>query len=328
VSSGASPSEGRARPDTVAVTGADGFVGRALCSHLEAHGVSVRRLQRASGGEKRAFTVGDIGPDTDWSAALQGIHDVVHLAARVHVMRDRTADPLAEYRRVNVEGTRTLARAAVTAGVARLVFLSSIKVNGESTRLPFTEDDVPAPQDAYGVSKWEAEQALRQVAHGSAMQLVVLRPPLIYGPGVGANFLRLMRAVAQGVPLPLGAIDNRRSLLYLGNLVDAIRLCLSQPGARGQLFLLSDGDDVSSAQLVHRLAAALQVRPRLLRVPAAWLRTAGRLMGKSAAVERLVGSLQVDSSRFRATLGWSPPFSLEQGLAETARWYRIERRPR
>jgi nucleoside-diphosphate-sugar epimerase len=322
VSSGASPSEARAGREVVAVTGADGFVGRALCSLLEAHGVSVRRLQRASGGDKRAFAVGDIGPDTDWSAALQGIHDVVHLAARVHVMRDTTGDPLAEYRRVNVEGTRTLARAAVTAGVARLVFLSSIKVNGESTRLPFTEDDAPAPQDSYGVSKWEAEQALTQVARGSAMQWVILRPPLLYGPGVAANFLRLMHAVARGLPLPLATIDNRRSLLYLGNLVDAIRVCLSEPGAGDRLFLLSDGDDVSSAQLVRRLAAALQVRARLLRVPVAWLRMAGSIIGKSAAVERLVGSLQVDSSRFRAALGWSPPFSLEQGLAETARWYR------
>ena len=312
----------------VAVTGADGFVGRALCSALEAHGTSVRRLQRRSGGDNRAFAVGDIGPDTDWSAALRGVHDIVHLAARVHVMGDTTTDPLAEYRRVNVEGTRALARAAVTAGVARLVFLSSVKVNGESTRRPFTEGDTPAPQDPYGVSKWEAEQALTQVARGSAMQWVILRPPLLYGPGVGANFLRLMHAVARGLPLPLAAIDNRRSLLYLGNLVNAIRVCLSEPGAGDQLFLLSDGEDVSSAQLVRRLAAALQVRARLLPMPAAWLRLAGRFTGRSAAVERLIGSLQVDSSRFRATLRWSPPFSLEQGLAETARWYWTENRPR
>jgi nucleoside-diphosphate-sugar epimerase len=306
----------------VAVTGADGFVGRALCSHLEAQGMSVRRLQRGGGGNGGALAVGDIGPDTDWSAALEGIRSVVHLAARVHVMRDASADPLAEYRRVNVEGTRTLARAAVAAGVARLVLMSSIKVNGESAGRPFTEADAPAPQDPYGVSKWEAEQALTQAARGSATQWVILRPPLVYGPGVGANFLRLMRAVAKGLPLPLAAIDNRRSLLYLGNLVDAIRVCLSQPDARDQLFLLSDGKDLSSAELARRLAASLQVRARLLPVPAAWLNVAGRLTGRSAAVERLIGSLQVDSSRIRSALGWSPPFSLEQGLAETARWYR------
>ena len=307
------------------MTGADGFVGRALCSYLEAHGMSVRRLQRLSRGENPALAVGDIGPDTDWSAALHGIRSVVHLAARVHIMRDTTGDPLAEYRRVNVEGTRSLARAAVTAGVTRLVFLSSIKVNGESTWRPFTEDDTPAPRDPYGASKWEAEQALTQVARGSAMQCVVLRPPLIYGPGVGANFRRLMRALAQGLPLPLAAIDNRRSLLYLGNLVDAIRVCLWEPGAGDQLFLLSDGQDVSSAQLARHLAAALQVHARLLPLPAGLLNFIGRLTGRHAAVERLVGSLQIDSSRIRAALGWTPPFSLEQGLAETARWYRSEK---
>ena len=273
-------------------------------------------------GVASTFAVGDIGPDTDWSAALDGVTSVVHLAARAHVMHDTVADPLAEYRRVNVDGTRLLARAAAGAGVQRFVFLSSIKVNGESTRRPFTPADTPRPEDAYGVSKWEAEQALMQVARGTGMQWVILRSPLIYGPGVGGNFLRLMRAVARGVPLPLGAIDNRRSLVYAGSLVDAIRVCLSHPGARDQVFLLSDGEDVSSAELVRRLAAALQVQPRLLSVPVPLLRVVGRLMGRAAAVERLTGSLQIDSSRIRAALGWLPPFSLDEGLAETARWYR------
>ena len=266
--------------------------------------------------------MGDIGPDTDWSAALQGVGTVVHLAARVHVMHDTAADLLAEFRRVNVDGTRLLARMAAAAGVQRLLFLSSIKVNGESTRRPFTEADAPRPEDAYGISKWEAELALIQVARDAGMQWVILRAPLIYGPGVGANFLRLTHAVARRAPLPLGAIDNRRSLLYVGNLVDGIRVCLSHPGARDQVLLLSDGEDVSSADLVRRLAAALQVRPRLLPVPVPLLRIAGRLTGGAAAVERLSGSLQVDSSRIRAALGWAPPFSLDEGLAETARWYR------
>ena len=237
-------------------------------------------------------------------------------------MHDTVADALAEYRRVNVDGTRLLARMAAAAGVRRFVFLSSIKVNGESTRRPFTQADMPRPGDAYGISKWEAEQALIQVARDTGMQWVILRSPLIYGPGVGANFLRLMRAVARRAPLPLGGIDNRRSLVYAGNLVDAIRVCLSHPGARDQVFLLSDGEDVSSADLVRRLAAALQVQPRLLSVPGPVLRAVGRLMGRAAAVERLTGSLQVDSSRIRAELGWLPPFSLDEGLAETGHWYR------
>ena len=246
----------------------------------------------------------------------------MHLAARVHIMRDDAADPLAEFRRVNVEGTRVLASAAAAAGVRRFVYLSSIKVNGESTLRPFTETDPPSPEDAYGISKWEAERGLTQIARASAMQYVILRSPLVYGPGVRGNFLSLMLAVARGVPLPLAAIDNRRSLLYVGNLVDAIRVCLSHPAAAEQLFLVSDGQDVSSAELSRRLAAALQVRPRLVPVPVPLLRLAGRLAGRGAAIERLVGSLQVDSSRIRAILGWFPPFSLDEGLAETARWCR------
>ena len=266
--------------------------------------------------------VGDIGPNTDWAACVDGVDAVVHLAARVHLLDDSAADALAEYRRVNVEGTRMLALAAVRADVRRLVFLSSAKVNGERSVQPFAELDVPHPEDAYAVSKLEAEEALKQTLAAAQTQWTILRPPLVYGPGVGANFLKLLRAVDGGVPLPLGAIDNRRSLLYVGNLVDAIRVCLTHSAAAKQLFLLSDGEDVSTPDLVSRLAMTLQVRPRLLRVPLPLLRLAGRLTGKVAAVERLTGSLQVDISRVRAALGWVPPFSLNQGLAETARWYR------
>ena len=310
----------------VLVTGATGFVGHTLCGHLTQHGHEVRRAVRAARGTSGPSTaaivaVGDIGPSTDWTASVDGMAAVVHLAARVHRLEDTAADALAEYRRINVEGTRSLAIAALRAGVRRLVFLSSAKVNGERSVQPFRELDAPHAEDAYAVSKLEAEEALKQTLAAGQTQWTILRPPLVYGPGVRANFLRLMRAVAGGVPLPLGAIDNRRSLLYVGNLVDAIRVCLSHPGAAEQVFLLSDGEDVSTPELVRRLAAALQVRPRLLRVPVPLLRLAGRLTGRVAGVERLTGSLQVDSSRIRAALGWTPPCSLDQGLAETARWY-------
>jgi len=314
----------------VLVTGANGFVGRATCGQLVAHGHEVRRAVRRAceaSGLDMPVTIGDIGPNTQWSAALDGIDAVVHLAARTHVMHDTAADPLAEYRRVNVEGTRHLAHAAAAAGVQRFMLLSSVKVNGKFGQRPFTETDPPAPEDAYGLSKWEAEQSLLRVARTSAMQWVILRCPLVYGPGVGANFLRLMRAVARGMPLPLGAIGNQRSLLYLGNLVDAIRVCLPHPRARDQLFLVSDGEDVSTTTLARRLAAALRVRPRLVPVPVRLLRLAGRLTGRTAAVARLVDSLRVDSSRMRTTLGWIPPFSVEQGLAETARWYLAQEQP-
>lgn len=311
----------------VLVTGATGFVGRALCAHLGEHELVVREACRDMSQDNAAehrdsVVVGNIGPDTDWHAALEGIDIVVHLAARVHVMQDTASDSLNEYRLANVEGTRRLALGAAEAGVRRFVFLSSVKVNGESTSRPFIESDRPNPHDAYGISKWEAERALMQIGKDTGMECVILRPPLIYGPDVRANFLSLMRAVARGVPLPLGALENRRSLLYLGNLVDAIRVCLSHSAAAGQLFLLSDGEDVSTPELVRRLAAVLLVRSRLLSVPLPLLHLAGWLTGRAGSVERLTGSLQVDSSRIRAMLGWAPPFSLDQGLAETADWYR------
>jgi nucleoside-diphosphate-sugar epimerase len=268
------------------------------------------------------FEIGEIGPDTDWRTALSGVDVVAHLAARVHVMHEGSADPLAAFRRVNVEGTVQLARCAAAAGVRRLVFLSSVKVNGESSARPFTEADAPAPADAYGTSKWEAELALAALARDGAFEVVTLRPPLVYGPGVRANFLRLMQAVVLGIPLPLGAIDNRRSLVYLGNLVDAIVACLAHPDVADRTWLVSDGEDLSTPVLVRRLASALAVRPRLLPVPPAMLRVLGALIGKRAAVERLTGSLQVDSTALRHAAGWSPPFTVDQGLADTARWFR------
>jgi nucleoside-diphosphate-sugar epimerase len=309
----------------VLVTGASGFVGRPLCAALSASGERVRACVRKADDKIAAcevFVLGEIGPDTDWDRALGGIQCVVHLAARAHMMDERAADPLAECRRVNVEGTRALARAAVRAGVRRLVYVSSIKVNGESTtEHAFRESDEPRPQDAYGVSKWEAELALAEIAAGTSLETVVLRPPLVYGPHVKGNFLALLGAVHRGLPLPLDCVRNVRSLLYVGNLVSAIAAALTHPAAANRTFLVSDGEDVSSPQLVRQLAAAFGRPARLLPLPVPALRTLGVITGKAAAVARLTGSLQVDAGLLGRTLDWTPPFTLEAGLRATANWY-------
>jgi nucleoside-diphosphate-sugar epimerase len=266
--------------------------------------------------------VRDIGPDTHWEKLFDGCKAVVHLAARTHVMHDSAADPLAEYRCVNVVATQALALAAGKAGVRRLVFLSSIKVNGETTTgKPFSEQDAPHPEDEYGVSKWEAEQALWDSTAASRMEIVVLRPPLLYGPGVKGNFLSLMRAVDRGIPLPLASMHNRRNLLYIGNLADAIILCLDHPTAADKTYLLADDDGVSTPDLIRGIAHALGKPARLLPCPPAWLKFAGAAIGKSGAVSRLLESLQVDSSKIRRELGWQPRYDIAYGLQVTARWY-------
>ena len=309
--------------DTVLVTGANGFIGRALCDVLAASGRRVRQAVRMPVPSlPDAMAVGDIGADTDWRTALEGVSGVVHLAARTHVLRETATDPLTEYRKINVSATERLARSAAAGGVRRLVFVSSVKVNGEHTEeRPFTEDGAPRPEDAYGVSKWEAEQALSRIAAESGLEVVVLRPPLVYGPGVKGNFLRLINLVARGVPLPLGAIDNRRSFIYSGNLAGAIATALDASQAAGRTYLVSDGEDVSTPDLVRGLARALGVKPRLLSLPLAALGLGATLAGKRAEFARLTGSLQVDSSRIRRELGWRPSFALTQGLELTAKWY-------
>jgi nucleoside-diphosphate-sugar epimerase len=271
-------------------------------------------------------TTGDISAQTDWKQALVGVDVLVHLAARVHVMRDAAADPLAEFRRVNVQGTLNLAWQAAAAGVKRFVFLSSVKVNGEATSAPhpsprpegarerFREDDEPAPQDPYGISKMEAEAGLRDLAAQTGMEVVIIRPPLVYGPGVKANFAALMRAVQRGWPLPLGAVHNQRSLVALDNLVDFIVTCLSHPQAANQTFLVSDGHDLSTTELVRGLAHAAGVSARLLPVPVWALQAGAALLGKGDAVQRLCGNLQVDISKARSLLGWLPPVSVDEGL--------------
>ena len=308
---------------TILVTGASGFVGHALCSHFAKTGCTVRTIFRENAyvlDRSGAILMGDVGDGADWQGALAGISTVIHLAARVHVMHETTADPLAEFRRVNVLGTLNLARQAAAAGVRRFVFISSVKVNGESTQtgVPFTADDTPAPLDAYGISKMEAEQGLRELAIQTGMEVVIIRPPLVYGPGVKANFAAMMRWLQRGVPLPLGAIHNQRSLVAIDNLVDLIVLCLKHPAAANQTFLVSDGEEVSTTELLFRMGQAMGCPARLLAVPSSVLKLAGALLGKSDVVQRLCGSLQVDIAKTQDLLGWTPPVSLGEGLRRTA----------
>nr|WP_040406090.1 SDR family oxidoreductase [Ectothiorhodospira sp. PHS-1] len=299
----------------IAVTGAGGFVGTALCDALAGEGRQVLRLVRQL-RHPRDMAVGHLGPDTDWRV-LEGVEVVIHAAARVHVMDETSGDPATAFREVNVLGTRHLAARAAAMGVRRLVFLSSVKVHGEASRpdRPFTVDDVPVPEDDYGRSKWEAEQVLWEVAAKTGLEVVVIRPPLVHGPGAKGNLARLMRWISLGIPLPLGGIDNRRSLVGLDNLVDVLRLCADHPGASGQTYLVSDGRDISTPALIRLLAAEMERRPRLISVSPRWLQRMGRLFGRGRELGRLCDSLQVDDSHLRDHLGWVPPVSLETGLS-------------
>ena len=304
----------------VLVTGSNGFVGTALCARLPRTGAEVRAAARhpvAAPPGVRGFQIGAISSQTDWRLALRDVEQVVHLAARVHVMRDTSFSPLAEFRRVNVEGTVNLARQAAVAGVRRFVFLSSIKVNGECTEVgqPFGADDPAAPQDPYAVSKYEAEELLRQVGIETGMEVVIIRPPLVYGPGVKANFQQMMRWLARGLPLPLAGIEgNRRSLVALDNLVDLVVTCLRHPAAANQRFLVSDGEDLSTAMLLRRMGQAQGGGAKLFRVPSVALKTAAAFFGKRDVYRRICGSLQVDISKTSELLGWTPPVSVDEGL--------------
>jgi nucleoside-diphosphate-sugar epimerase len=310
----------------ILVTGATGFVGRAVVQRLLAEdqsrrvAVAVRRDAPKLSDRVLQHVTGDLESSTDWSAALADVSAVVHCAARVHVMADTATNPLEEFRRVNVQGTLNLARQAAAAGVRRFVFVSSIKVNGEVTQLgrPFTADDAPAPLDAYGVSKMEAEEGLRAIASQTGMEVVIIRPTLVCGPGVKANFAAMMRWLKRGVPLPLGAIHNQRSLVSLDNLVDLIVTCLTHPAAANQTFLASDGEDVSTTELLHRMGQAMGRPARLIPVPASWLKLAAAMVGKQDVAQRLCGSLQVDIEKTRRLLGWNPPLTLDQGLKKAA----------
>lgn len=307
----------------ILITGANGFVGRALRTEAMSLGMGVRGITRTlcdlSTGVDN-LVIRCIHGSTDWLGVLTDCDAVIHLAARVHVMQEVAADPLTEFRRVNVQGTLNLARQAAVAGIRRFVFVSSIKVNGESTQLghPFAADDTPAPMDAYGVSKMEAEQGLREIALQTGMEVVIVRPPLVYGPGVKANFAAMMRWLRRGVPLPLGAIHNQRSLVALDNLVDLLVTCITHPAAANQTFLVSDGEDVSTTELLRRMGQAMSHPARLVPVPASWLQLAATLLGKRDVAQRLCGSLQVDIEKTRRLLGWIPPLTLDQGLKNAA----------
>ena len=309
----------------ILVTGANGFVGRALCAALGLQGHLVCSATRTLPDRPQtlSFAVGNIGPQTDWSAAVAECDAVVHLAAHAHVMRRQAGDAAGAFHRVNVEGSENFARQAARAGVRRFVFLSSVKVNGEaSAERPFVESDPVMPRDAYGVSKAEAEKRLRTISTETGMEVVVVRPPLVYGPGVKANFLSLLRAVDSGVPLPLSSISNLRSLVYVGNLVDALGTSLEHQAAANRTFFVSDDHDVSTPQLIREIAFALGKKPMLFPFPPALLRGAGLLTRRKEQVARLTGSLQVDVSSIKTMLDWQPPFSLQQGLAQTVSWYR------
>ncbi|MDH6148862.1 MULTISPECIES: UDP-glucose 4-epimerase family protein [Paraburkholderia] len=312
----------------VLVTGASGFVGRSLCRALTAEGHAVTALVRQPG----CCTVGvrewvhDSENFKDVSAAWpQDLRPdcVVHLAARVHVMRDSAADPDAAFRQMNVGGTMRVAGAAQRHGARRFVFVSSVKAQAEiDPGRPLREDDPPCPQDAYGRSKAEAEQSLTRYGAETGIEIVVVRPPLVYGAEVRANFLRLMDAIAKGVPLPLGVIAARRSMVYVENLADALKHCVTDPRAAGGCFNVADDTSLTVAELARTLGRHLGKPARLVPVPASWLHAAGRLTGRQAQVERLIGSLRQDTSHIRDELGWQPPYSTDDGLAATARWYR------
>lgn len=300
----------------IVVTGAGGFVGRLLVDRLIADGHEVVPIVRTAQGLANERVINDIG-SADWPSLLIGADAVIHLAARVHMMHDPAQDPLAEFRRINVDGTRILAEAASRAGVRRFLFLSSIKVNGESTQTgrPFRPTDPPQAVDDYGLSKQEAETALFDVARSDTMTVTIIRPALIYGPGMKGNLRALLTALRLGIPLPLGRITaNRRSMVGVDNLASLISIALRHPAAANAVFLAADGEDLSTAALVRTLAAAIGRKPRLLPVPAALIRFAARMVGRHAVADRLIGNLQVDIADTRATLGWSPPVSVQAGL--------------
>ncbi len=319
--------------ERVLVTGADGFVGRYVCRKLISSGfiphAGVRtlqlwpELQRVVPGLTEHSLLGDLSADPELRSPLNGVSVVVHLAARVHVMKESARDPLQEYRRVNVDGTRSIALAAIAAGVRRFIFVSTVKVQGESTsQKPFREDMAPHPEDAYAVSKLEAEEALRTIAAESGLEVVIVRPPLVYGPGVRGNFLRLMKFVDRALPLPWPKSGNCRSMIGADNLADFLVRCVDHPKAAGQRFLVKDSEDISTRELVARLARCLARPVRLVPVPEALVRLAARLTFKEEAANRVLDSLVIDSRRAQQELQWTPPVTLDDGLAATARWYR------
>jgi len=302
----------------ILITGATGFVGKALSVALQQKFAMVRKVSRCSTIDtlEQYVQIDDIDQHTDWANALHNVDIAIHLAARVHIMSNEKDGNLAAYRRTNVDGTLKLARQAAQAGVKRFIFLSSIKVSGEQTlgcRL-FSADDLPSPEDPYGISKYEAEEGLLALARETGMELVIIRSPLVYGPGVKGNFASMIKWVQAGWPLPLGAVNNRRSLVSLDNLISLIITCIDHPAAANQVFLASDGEDLSTSDLLRRLADAAGVPSRLIPVPIGVLSAGLSLIGKKAIAQRLLGSLQVDIAKTQKLLGWTPPITVDEGL--------------
>ncbi len=313
---------------TVFVTGATGFIGRALCAKMLENGWSVRgAFQKKSTvnllpAGVRGVYLGQIENCSFRDQDFAGVDTVIHLAARVHIMNDPAAEPINVFRKVNVLGTQRLARMATLAGVKRFIFISSVKVNGEGRLLPYTENDFLEPQDAYGISKREAEDSLVSIAAETGFQVVILRLPLVYGPGVKANFKNLIKIAGIGLPLPFKGVNNRRSFIYLGNLVDAIITCVVHPRAAGEVFMVSDGQDVSTPDLIKIISSAIGKRAALFYLSPVFLKALAKIIGKSGEIERLLGSLFIDTGKIRNLLGWKPPFTLEEGIKETVKYYK------
>ncbi len=313
----------------ILLTGSTGFVGTALRNSLHTNGAefistirTLASIENRHGHMGTTHVIGEIGPNTCWDKILEDVDSVIHLAARVHVMNDTSSDPLNSFREVNTAGTLKLAAAAANAGVRRFIFLSSIKVNGEFTiDQPFDEHSPCAPLDPYSISKYEAEEGLRKIATVTSMEVVIIRPPLIYGPGVKANFLRLLSSVIRGIPLPLAGIKNRRSMVALDNLVDFIITCIEHPAAANETFLISDGKDLSTAELVQCIAKQTGHSARLFTLPQSIMELGAALLGKKAVLDRLTQSLQIDSSKTQQLLQWQPPLSTDQAIADTVAWY-------
>ncbi len=312
----------------ILITGATGFVGRALFKNLKSKKKYLIHLSARTNQEKlfeggKAFNIGEIDFNTNWNDALDGVDCIVHCAARAHMSEKKQTDSLNSYRRVNVDGTINLAKQAMAIGIKRFIFLSSIKVNGEGTiaSKSFKYNDISQPEDAYGISKWEAEQALLEISKQTGLEVVIIRPPLVYGEGVKGNFLRLLNLVYKRIPLPFAKINNLRSFIALDNLIDLIICCIDHPKAAGKTFLVSDSEDLSTTDLIIKLFKLMDKSPRLFQVPQLIIQLIGRLAGKSLEVKRLLGSLRVDNSYTREILGWSPALSLDESLEKTVRWY-------
>ena len=312
----------------ILITGATGFVGRALFENLKfkkkySIHLSTRANQEQLFEGEKAFNIGEIDANTNWKDALDGVDCIVHCAARAHMTEKKQTDSLNAYRTINVDGTRNLAKQAVSIGIKRFIFLSSIKVNGEGTiaSKSFKYNDISQPEDAYGISKWETEKALLEISKQTGLEVVIIRPPLVYGEGVKGNFFRLLDIVYKQIPLPFASVNNLKSMVAVDNLVDLIICCIDHPKASGKTFLVSDGEDLSTSDLIIKLSKFMDKSPRLFQVPQLIIQLIGRLVGKSLEVKRLLGSLRVDNSYTREILGWSPALSLDEELKKVVKWY-------